>query len=138
VRLRKELEKTKSLNLRFAKGSETLDEIIKVQHSLLIKTGLGYTLRTSQPEKSSAITRSYLNVAKTSQQCVNPQQKPKGTPQVNHAHFTPRVNINRSTNQNMNNTKIFYDHINFFFNGHSFHVITLVIRLLNVLLTKLP
>ena len=64
MRLRKELEKTKSLNLRFAKGSETLDEIIKVQHSLLIKTGLGYTLRTSQPEKSLAITKSYLNGAK--------------------------------------------------------------------------
>jgi len=30
VGLRKDIEKTKSLNLRFAKGSETLDEIIKV------------------------------------------------------------------------------------------------------------
>ena len=30
VGLRKDLEKTKALNLRFAKGSETLNEIIKV------------------------------------------------------------------------------------------------------------
>ena len=41
VGLRKEIDKTKSLNLRFAKGSETLYETIKVQHSPLIKTGLG-------------------------------------------------------------------------------------------------
>eukprot|EP00253_Pinus_taeda_P023504 PITA_23504 len=41
VGLRKEIEKTKALNLRFVKGSETLDEIIKVQHSPLIKTGMG-------------------------------------------------------------------------------------------------
>ena len=43
VGLRKVIEKTKALNLKFAKGSETLDEIIKVHHSSLIKTGLGYT-----------------------------------------------------------------------------------------------
>eukprot|EP00253_Pinus_taeda_P018537 PITA_18537 len=43
VGLRKDIEKTKALYLRFAKGSETLDEIIKVQHSPLIKTGLGFT-----------------------------------------------------------------------------------------------
>lgn len=42
VSLRKEHEKAKSLNLRFAKGYETLYEIIKVQCSPLIKTGLGY------------------------------------------------------------------------------------------------
>jgi len=73
--------------------------MIKVQHSPLIKTSLGYTGEISQPKNSSTITRSYLDAAKTSQQCINPQQKPKGTPQVNHAHFTPRVKINRSTNQ---------------------------------------
>ena len=48
VGLRKDLKKTKSLNLRFAKGSETLSEIIKVQCSPLIKTGLGYTEESSQ------------------------------------------------------------------------------------------
>ena len=47
VGLRKDIEKTKALNLRFAKGSETLDEIIKVQHSPLIKTGLRYTEEAS-------------------------------------------------------------------------------------------
>lgn len=31
-----------TLNLIFAKGSEMLDEIIKVQRSLIIKTGLGF------------------------------------------------------------------------------------------------
>jgi len=30
------------LNLRFSKGSETLDEIIKFQHSPLIKTSVGF------------------------------------------------------------------------------------------------
>lgn len=118
--LRKELEKTKSINLRFSKGSETLDGIIEVRFSPLIKIGLGYTRETSQPENSSAITESYLNLVKTSQQCVNPQQRPKVTPQVNHAHSTPRVNINRSTNQKVNNTKIFYDHGNFFLSGQCF------------------
>ena len=48
VGLRKDLEKTKAINLRFAKGSETLNEIINVQHSPLIKTGLGYIEETSQ------------------------------------------------------------------------------------------
>jgi len=42
VSLRKELDKEKILNLRFAKESETLDEIIKVQHYHLINTSLGY------------------------------------------------------------------------------------------------
>ena len=48
VGLRKDIEKTKSLNLRFAKRSKTLYEIIKVQHSPLIKTCLGYTEEASQ------------------------------------------------------------------------------------------
>ncbi len=48
VGIRKDLEKMKSLNLRFAKGSETLDEVIKVQCSFLIKTGIGYTEEASQ------------------------------------------------------------------------------------------
>ena len=48
VGLRKDIEKIKSLNLIFAKGSETLDEIIKVQCSPLIKTVIGYTEEASQ------------------------------------------------------------------------------------------
>jgi len=42
VSLRKELKKTKTLNLRFAKGLKRLDEIIKVQCSPIIKTSLGF------------------------------------------------------------------------------------------------
>ena len=37
VSLRKEIEKEKILNLRFSKGTETLDEIIKVQRSPFVK-----------------------------------------------------------------------------------------------------
>ena len=40
VGLRKDIEKTKALNLRFAKGSETLDKIIKVWNSPLVNIGL--------------------------------------------------------------------------------------------------
>ena len=72
VSLRKEIEKVKTLNLRFAKGSKTLDEIIKVQHSPLINTGLGYIGESSQ---SSA--PSYLNAAKASLQHSVSQQKNK-------------------------------------------------------------
>ena len=42
VILRKEIEKEKTLNISFAKGTKTLDEIIKVQRSPFVKTGLGY------------------------------------------------------------------------------------------------
>ena len=65
ISLRKEIEKVKTLNLRFSKGSETLDEIIKVQHTPLMKTGLGYIGETSQSEKSSAT--SYINALKENQ-----------------------------------------------------------------------
>ena len=60
VSVRKEFEKEKTLNLRFAKGSETLDEIIKVQRSPLIKTGLGYI-----GESSQASAPNYLKAATT-------------------------------------------------------------------------
>jgi len=40
VSLRKKLEKIKTLNIIFSKRSETLDEIVKVQCSPLMKTGL--------------------------------------------------------------------------------------------------
>ena len=106
VGLRKDLEKTKSINLRFAKGLETLNEIINVHRSPLIKTCLGYTEDLSQSQKSSGSTRSYLDVAKISEMYVNHQQKSKITHQVNHTQFTPRMNISRSCNQQVNNTKI--------------------------------
>ena len=51
----------KTLNLRFAKGFETLYEIIKVQRSPLIKTGLGYI-----GESSQASTPNYLKAATAS------------------------------------------------------------------------
>ena len=60
VSQRKEFEKVKTLNLRFAKGSETLDEIIKVQRSPLIKIGLGYI-----GESSQASAPNYLKAATT-------------------------------------------------------------------------
>ena len=83
VGLRKDLEKTKSLNIRFAKGLETLNEIIKVQHSPLIKIGLGYTEEASQSQKPSTSTKIYLDAAKTSEQYDNHQQKHKVDHQVN-------------------------------------------------------
>jgi len=61
--LRKDIEKTKAINLRFSKGSKTLYEIIKVQHSPLIKTGLGYTKEASQAHKPST-SKSYLDAAR--------------------------------------------------------------------------
>ena len=100
VGLIKDLEKTKSLSLRFSKGSETLNEIINVQRSPLIKTGLGYTKDSSQSQKPPASTRSYLDVAKISEQYVNHQQKSKITHQVNHTQFTPRMNISLTDNNN--------------------------------------
>eukprot|EP00253_Pinus_taeda_P004719 PITA_04719 len=85
VGLRKEIEKTKALNLRFVKGSETLDEIINVQRSPLIKTGLGYNEETSQAHKPST-SKSYLDAARRS------EQRPNGDHQVNQGHFSSRMN----------------------------------------------
>ena len=67
VAIRKEIEKTKAINLKFVKGSETLDEIINVHRSLLNKTGLGYNGETSQASTS----KSYLEAAKGSEQKHN-------------------------------------------------------------------
>ena len=96
------------------------NEIIKVQQSPLMKIGLGYNGETYQTEKSSVMTGSYLNAAKTSQQSFSAQQKNKGIKKLNHVHSNPRMNNNRSTSQKVNNTKRFYDQKNFFFNGHCF------------------
>ena len=72
VSLRKELEKVKTLNLRIAKGSETLYEIIKVQCSPLIKTGLGYI-----GESTQASAPNYLKVATTGLHYSTTQQGSK-------------------------------------------------------------
>ena len=74
VGLRKDIEKSKALNLRFSKGSETLDEIIKVQRSPLIKTGLRYTEEESQARKPST-SKSYLDAARRSEQVNNRKKK---------------------------------------------------------------
>ena len=58
VGLRKDIEKTKDLNLRFSKGPETLNEIIKVKHSPLIMIALGYT---EEAQKLSTSTKSYVD-----------------------------------------------------------------------------
>ena len=81
--LRKDLQKTKFLNVRFAKGLETLNEIIKVQCSPLIEIGLQYSEKASQSQKTSTSTKRYLDAAKNSEQYDNRQQKHKADHQVN-------------------------------------------------------
>lgn len=75
VGLRKELEKVKNLNIIFSKVFETIYEIIKVQHSPLLKKFLRYIGESSQIENSS--TTSYLNAAKCSKKSNITQQKNK-------------------------------------------------------------
>jgi len=76
------LRKKKALNLKFVKGSETLDEIVNVQRSPLIKTGLGYNGEASQASTS----KSYLDAARRSEQWPNRNH------QVKHGQFTSRTN----------------------------------------------
>eukprot|EP00253_Pinus_taeda_P033110 PITA_33110 len=102
VGLRKEIEKTKALNLRFAKGSETLDEIIKVQHSPLIKTGLGYFKEASKAQKQVQkpyTSKSYLDVARRSEQVDNRQQKYNVDHQGNQGQFASRMIKDYQVNQ---------------------------------------
>eukprot|EP00253_Pinus_taeda_P006216 PITA_06216 len=99
VGLRKEIEKTKALNLRFVKGSETLDEIINVQRSPLIKTGLGYNEETSQAQKPST-SKSYLDATRRS------EQRPNGDHQVNQGHFSSRMNRDYQVNQGQSASRI--------------------------------
>jgi len=72
VGLRKEIEKIKALNLKFVKESETLDEIINVQHSPLINIGRGYNGEASQASTSKC----YLDAARRN------EQKPNGDHQL--------------------------------------------------------
>eukprot|EP00253_Pinus_taeda_P016033 PITA_16033 len=70
VRLRKDIEKTKALNLRFSKGSKTLDEITKVQRSPLIKTGLGSRFRqTTQKEQASLSPKTWRKKESQPERC---------------------------------------------------------------------
>eukprot|EP00253_Pinus_taeda_P003594 PITA_03594 len=132
VALRKEIEKTKAINLKFVKGSETLDEIINVQHSPLNKTCLGYTGETSQASTS----KSYLEAAKGNeqkhngdyqvkqgqiankghQQSVLRMNKGYNQPQVRSSQFGSRINNNRD----YNHVAGIFDNRRSFFNGQCF------------------
>eukprot|EP00253_Pinus_taeda_P009476 PITA_09476 len=89
VGLRKEIMKTKALNLKFVKGSEILDEIIGVKRSPLIKTGLGYNGEASQASTSKI----YLDVARRS------EQRPNRNHQVNQGQFSSRINKDYQENR---------------------------------------
>ncbi len=89
VGLRKEIEKTKDINLKFFKGSETLDEIINVQNSPLNKTGLGYNGETSQASTS----KSYLDATRRN------EKKHNGDHQVKQGRITSRTNKDYQVNQ---------------------------------------
>lgn len=89
VGIRKEIEKTKTLNLKFVKGSKTLDEIINVQRYPLIKTGLGYNGEASQASTS----KNYLDAARRN------EQKPNRDHQVKHGQFTSRIKKDYQVNQ---------------------------------------
>eukprot|EP00253_Pinus_taeda_P016144 PITA_16144 len=97
VGLRKEIEKTKALNVRFVKGSELLDEIIKVQRSPLIKTCLEYNKEASQAQKPST-SKSYIDAARRSEQIDNQQQRHNAAHQVNQGHFSSRMNRDHQVN----------------------------------------
>eukprot|EP00253_Pinus_taeda_P030947 PITA_30947 len=99
VGLRKEIEKTKALNLRFVKGYEMLDEIIKVQRSPLIKIGMGYSEEASQAQKPST-SKSYIDAARRS------EQRLKGDHQVNQGQFTSRMNKDHQENQGKSTSRI--------------------------------
>eukprot|EP00253_Pinus_taeda_P026536 PITA_26536 len=114
------------------------DEIIKVQHSPLIKTGIGYTEETSQSRKPSTF-KSYLDATRRSEQGDNHQQRHKADHQVNrgqstsrmnksynqlqvnHSQFAPRMNVNGNYNHLVGS---FDNHRNFFnaqcFSCHNF------------------
>jgi hypothetical protein len=66
---------------------------MKVQHSPLIKTGLGYTGESSQP-----LAPNYLKAVTTSLQGVATQQGNKESLQVRHDHLNSK-NTNRNSFQ---------------------------------------
>ena len=61
----------KTLNLRFSKGSETLDGIIKVQHSPFIRTGLGYIEESSQTSAPNYLKAATANIQHSATQQGN-------------------------------------------------------------------
>eukprot|EP00253_Pinus_taeda_P001781 PITA_01781 len=95
VALRKEIEKKKAINLKFVKGSETLDEIINVQRSPLNKTGLGYIGETSQASTS----KNYLEAAKGNEQKHNGDYQAKQGQIANKGHQQSVLKMNKGYNQ---------------------------------------
>eukprot|EP00253_Pinus_taeda_P004612 PITA_04612 len=93
--LRKEIEKAKAINLKFVKGSETLDEIINVQRSPLNKTGLGYTGETSQASTS----KSYLDAARGSERKHNGDYQVKQVQIANKCYQQSVLRMNKGYNQ---------------------------------------
>eukprot|EP00253_Pinus_taeda_P029430 PITA_29430 len=133
VGLRKENEKKKAINLKFVKGSETLDKIINVQRSPLNKTGLGYNGETSQASTSKI----YLHAARRNEQKHNEDHKVKqgrianrnyqgqsilrvnksyNQPQVKSSQFGSRIDDKRNYNQLASR----FDNRRSFFNGQCF------------------
>eukprot|EP00253_Pinus_taeda_P018208 PITA_18208 len=133
VGLRKEIEKTKAINLKFVKGSETLDEIMNVQQSPLNNTSLGYNGETSQASTS----KSYLDAARRNEQKHNEDHQVKqgrianrnyqgqsilrvnksyNQPQVKYSQFGSRIDDKRNYNQLAGR----FDNRRSFFNGQCF------------------
>eukprot|EP00253_Pinus_taeda_P009667 PITA_09667 len=108
VGLRKEIERIEALNLKFVKGSKTLDEIINVQRSPLIKTGLGYNGETSQASTS----KSYLDAARRNEQKPNEDHQPH----IKTSEFASRMDDNR----NYTHLASRFDNRRIFFNGQCF------------------
>jgi len=96
VNIRKEIEKTKAINLKFVKGSGTLDNIINVQRSPINKIGLGYNGETSQASTS----KSYLDAARRNEQKHNEDDKAKQGQSANRNHQGQSIfRVNKSYNQ---------------------------------------
>ena len=96
VGLRKEIEKTKAINLKFVKGSKTLDEIINVHRSPLNKIGLGYNGETSQASTS----KSYLDAARRNEKKHNGDHQAKQGRSANRDYQGQSIlRVNKSYNQ---------------------------------------
>ncbi|MBD3828825.1 MAG: hypothetical protein IE915_18380, partial [Stenotrophomonas sp.] len=133
VGLRKEIEKTKAINIKFVKGSETLDKIINVQRSPLNKTGLGYNEETSQASTS----KSYLDAARRNEQkdnednqerqerIANREYQGQSVLRVNKSYNHPQVKSSQissrmNNNRNYNHVGGRFDNRRNFFNGQCF------------------
>ena len=78
---------------------------MNVQHSPLIKTGLGYTEEASQAQKPST-SKIYFDAARRSEQVDNRQQKHNADHQVNQGQFTSRMNKDHQVNQGKSTSRM--------------------------------